>query len=327
MEISKYTRIIIVNSYYYSGGAVVLSELCRSLSSLGYDARLLLLYKWPHGKIEHPVLYRFGVWKSIVKSRILDLILTLFPGSGIAASIRRKTPNCNPHLKGCRLQTNPFISRRNSVTVYPEYVYGNPFNARNVVRWLLSFYSFADDTGAYGPFDLFISYRQIFNDCRLNPDNRTVCINFFDHQLYRCFNEGPRNGKCYIIRKGEGRPDLPSKFDGPVIDDMTEEDKVRVLNSCEYCYSYDTQTFYSIIASICGCKSIIVPEVGKTAADYRGADDPESYGVAYGDDETEVERALSTRAKLIESLDYTQNNLDNARKFAEYVKAHNFSNE
>ena len=91
------------------------------------------------------------------------------------------------------------------------------------------------------------------------------------------------------------------------------------MNECEFCYIYDTQTFYSSIASICGCKSIVVPEPGKNKNDYRGTDDRLPYGVAYGNSKEELEWAESTRKDLRSRLNYDETNRKNAQLFIKYI--------
>ena len=166
---------------------------------------------------------------------------------------------------------------------------------------------------------MFFCHRDIFNDNRLNPTHKTVRINFFDKELYRQTNFSNRVGKCYIIRKGENRTDLPDTSDGIVVDSLSEPEKVKVFNHCEYCYCYDTQTFYASIASICGCKTIVMPEPGKTRADYRGTDDNPHYGIAYGNSKKELEWAEKTREKLIDSVNYDKSNTINAQKLINYI--------
>ena len=149
----------------------------------------------------------------------------------------------------------------------------------------------------------------------MNPSEITLKVNYFDDQLYRQYNFGPRSGKCYILRKGKSRKDLPEHFDGPVYDDdMSQEDLVKMFNEHEYCYSYDTQSFYSEIAAICGCKSVVVMEPGKTEKDYLGKGETH-YGIAYGDTPEQLEYAEKTKKLLIKSLDYKDRNEASVKAF------------
>lgn len=220
---------------------------------------------------------------------------------------------------GCKLQFHPFFNKKKTIVVYPEVIFGNPLEAYHVVRWLLYNTKYKNNIGAYSPSDLFIAYRECFNDTDLNPHNYIVHQASFNLDLYKQYNYGRRKGKCYIIRKGKNRPDLPNRFDGPVIDNLPETEKVRILNECEYCYCYDTQTAYSSIAAICGCISVVVPEPGKNRKDYRKGKDNPGYGVAYSDNNEEIMWALSTLDKLRESLDYSESNIRNAKRFVALI--------
>lgn len=212
-------------------------------------------------------------------------------------------------IEGVKLQWNPFFSRKNTVVLYPEKVYGNFLKARHVVRWLLYYNPYPNDEKAFGKDDLVIAFRSIFNDEKLNPKGYQVQVLWFNNQLYRRYNYGNRKGNCYIIRKGANRNDLPTHFDGPVIDSLSEEEKVQVLNKCAYCYSYDIQTFYSAIAAICGCISVVVLEPGKEKEDYYSVADLENQdGVAYGNTPEEIKKALATCDKLLEKVNFVAHN-------------------
>ena len=186
--------------------------------------------------------------------------------------------------------------------MYPEICYGNPLRAKKVIRWLLFHNRFPDDVNAYGKDDLFFCFREFFNDFNLNPEGRVLQLNNFDYELYRQTNFSERSGKCYMIRKGKDRTDLPQKFDGPVLDNLPEWKIVECFNKYKYCYFYDTQSFYSSIASICGCIPIIVLEKGKSKKDYLKNGD-HSYGIAYGDSSEEISYAKETRENLIKTID------------------------
>jgi len=93
------------------------------------------------------------------------------------------------------------------------------------------------------------------------------------------------------------------------ISTLSEEEKVQVLNKCAYCYSYDLQTFYSAIAAICGCISVVVLESGKEKEDYYSVADLENQdGVAYGNTPEEIKRALATCDKLLEKVNFVAHN-------------------
>lgn len=304
----KIQRIIIVRPHCASGGTLVLAALCRLLRDRGIDARLFDIYAEPK---RNTILWKF--WLSWIKHVLRFLIYPLWcrfinnpnsPRYKIYHTFLQEKP-----IDGLKFQWNPFFSRKNTVVVYPERVYGNFLKARYVVRWLLYYNPYPNDEKAYGKDDLVIAFRSIFNDEKLNPKGYQLQISWFNNQLYRQYNYGKREGNCYIIRKGANRNDLPTHFDGPIIDDFSEEEKVQVLNKCAYCYSYDLQTFYSAIAAVCGCLSIVVLEPGRRKEDYYSVSELETVkGIALGDSPEERRKALATRSKLLESLNFTERN-------------------
>ena len=119
--------------------------------------------------------------------------------------------------------------------------------------------------------------------------------------MYKQTNFGERSGCCYIVRKGNNRCDLPKDFDGAIIDDWAEELKVKELNKCKYCYFYDTQTFYTVIAAVCGCIPVVILEPGKTKSDYLSSGEHPA-GIAYGNSEEELTYAVNTREECIRRL-------------------------
>lgn len=314
----KRSRILIHNFYVYCGGALVLSELCSTLRKLGYDARLIVTSTNPQSEAGCSYLKR--VW---VKDSLLTLFYIIlckcFPFKKIKE--KYKYSSFFPlHLVGQKRLWLPFFNKKRDIVIHPETVYGNPFEVKNVVRWQLYHYQYFNDKNAYSDSDLFLGYREVFNDRERTPDVENVLINCFDSFLYSRTNYGERSGKCYIVRKGANRRDLPTYFDGIVVDDLPETEIVKVFNECEYCYSYDTQTFYSSIAAICGCKSIVVPEPEKTMKDYLNPSEP-SYGVAWGDSEDEITRAVNTVDELIASLNkFKERNLLEAEKLVSILE-------
>ena len=313
-------KILIINTCHYCGGMLVLSELCKCLVRQGYDAKLILFYNFPR-KEEDLFLFRTKLLINHMKLIIARLLVFFFPKGNFEKKYFSDFFTAR-HLKGCKIQFCPFFSKRKTIVIYTELVFGNPLKARNVVRWLLFHYPYANIPNAYKKDDLFICYKDFFNNLELNPSKKKTLIMHFDAELYKRTNFGERRGKCFIIRKGENRKDLPSSFDGRIIDNLTEEEKVKVFNECEYCYSFDTQTFYSCIASICGCKSIVVMEPGKTKADYFHPDDGEHLGIAWGNSLEEIKLAESSRKALLESLDYTKQNEENTLRFISYLEDH-----
>ena len=313
-------KIIIYNIINDNGGPIVLSALCKTLREIGYDARVLFTnqFRTHNGSA---LWDAYIVWRFLIRNYIYHYLFLLFPRCQYL-KIRQFPKKTVSAMEGIKIQYNPFFNRRNSIIIYPEILYGNPLFATNVIRWFLYFNRYKNHPEAYNKNDLFICFREIFNDSILNPQRITLTINYFDRALYRQYNFGERTGNCYIIRKGRNRPDLPKEFDGPVYDDnMSQEDLVRMLNYHKYCYTYDTQTFYTAVACVCGCIPIVVMEEGKTIEDYLGEKEMEHYGVAYGDSKEQIEYAIRTRDKRIEQLEFDERNKRNVLSVLPFLEA------
>lgn len=294
----KKLKFVIVSPPQESGGSIALHALYRYLKDKKYNVKVFYTLSFEYRK---GLKNKARFWINLLKFRIKDIIKRILVKIfGEKKYLKNKSfkgyVNCP--IRNVKRKIFPWVGK-NTVVVYPEIVYGNFMHAKNVVRWFLYHNRYENDNQAFGKNDLFVCYRDVFNDKLLNPDNNRLYVPYYNLDLYKRTNFGKRSGVCYIIRKGNNRTDLPKIFDGPIIDDLTEIDKVEVFNSCERCISYDTQTAYSGIAALCGCESIVVIEPGKKKEDYIGVGD-KVCGVAYGFSEDELKYARDTKENLFE---------------------------
>lgn len=298
-------RFLIVSPAQRWGGPVVLHLLCRMLADLGYDARVFFLNSIPN----------------IPRSR-KELLQQYLPFYNKNA--KQNLASQDGSVKGCVLTNWPYVDD-DTIVVYPEIIWGNPLAAKHVVRWFLGANSYKGVYIGEKPYDdddLFICYREIFNNYQLNPQCRQVQLQHFNSDLYKRWNYGPREGSCFIVRKGMNRSDLPSSVPGTVLDTLSDEEKVKIMNQCKYCYSFDTQTFYSTVAAICGCISIVVPEPGKKREDYL-CEDEKGWGIAYGTSQEELDFAQSTINELEQYIEsFNIHNRENVQKFLAYCQEH-----
>lgn len=312
-------RVVIVNSRHIFGGTIVLSLLCKLLREKGIDARIFYVHDFPSSNTN---MFKFWIrwtiysFKYHLKRYLYQILRKTRKMDGVSFQEFEYYPIEHSSLKE---QCFPFFNKKKTIVVYPEVVYGNFLRANNVVRWLLYYYKWKD-LQSYDSSDLFICYRQLFNDWELNPQGYEIKLVSFDSNLYRQYNFKDRAGNCYVLRKGANRKDLPSSFDGPVIDyGMKEAEIVEIFNTHKFCYLYDTQTFYAKIAAVCGCIPIVVLEPGKSKEDYLKGEEISMLGVAYGDSSEEIKKAIDTREALIKSLDYSDSNDINILKFIDLL--------
>ena len=288
----KKQKYVIVSYRSQAGGDIALRNLCRLLNECGQDAKTIYLHSYNYDE-----KHVFSFWLSWLLRNCKVFLKTLFP---FLLSKEQKKSFQELTLGNVRKKYTPFIGK-NTIVVYNELLKGNPLRAKKIVRWLLFYNRFYKQsegkTIGYEKNDLFFTYREIFNDYTLNPECKVLCTPYFDLDLYKRYNFGERHGKCYVLRKGKWRVNDSDFKDKIVVDDLSEHEKVRVFNECEYCISYDTQTAYSKIAALCGCISVIVPEEGKQRNDYRTANE-DSSGIAFGFSPEEINFAETTRDKI-----------------------------
>lgn len=293
-------KFLIATTRQVGGGGIVLHTLGKHLLELGYDVQMF--YNLPEIYKKNKSYQYFIYWAWIAYKDAIKVALAKFLPKDIKYKLSFLNGYINPPVKNLPRKYLPLIDDE-TIVVYPDIIYGNPLNAKRVVRWFLYHNRYAGETGAFGQDDMFMCYRPVFNDSTLNPSGRCVFMSYYDLDTYKQTNFGTREGKCYVIRKGAERKDLPKELDGVVIDDLPEVDKVEYFNKCKYCISYDTQTAYSAIAALCGCISVVIPEPGKMRQDYL-KDGDVAYGVAYGFDDDELIYADNTRSKVLEVYEY-----------------------
>ena len=319
---NKKVKFIIVSPRQNHGGPIVLHALCKELSDKGYDAKIFYTDKfYYHGEESFEIFLDY--WEKYENFRIKDKKLMEESRINTDVEDNRYYGYSYETVRGCKRfepgkhfgKIYPFVDKK-TIVVYPEVVRGNLLGARNVVRWFLYYNRYKNDSGAYGKNDLFIAFRDVFNDQSLNPDVRKITLYYFDKDTYKEYNSAAeRIGNCYIIRKGAGtRTDIPDHLDGPVIDDWSEKRKVEEFNKRKYCISYDMQTGYTRLAAMCGCVPVLIPEEGKTLHDYGLSD--EHYGVAFGFSDEQINYAIQTRDKVFLELKECDNrNHEQAEKF------------
>jgi len=307
----KKVKYVIMSPRTNYGGVIVLHTLYYYLRELGENVKICYSISFAYNTFLKKVLF-------IPKWLVYNIYITVAKVLEHLLGPDRFKHSFNIPFKNIKRKLTPFVGK-NTIVVYPEIVLGNPLQAKRVVRWLLYYNSCYSQEGnktiGYDKSDLFFAFREAFNDNNLNPDCNVLFTPYFDLDLYKQTNYGARNGKCYIVRKGASRDDLPDTFDGKVIDDLSEREKVRVFNECEFCISYDTQTAYSVLSSICGCISIVVPETGKSRGDYR-LNESEGYGVAFGFDQEEIDYAIKTRQQALNRyINCNSNSIEQVKHF------------
>ena len=280
---TKKTYIIYTWGYTNeSGGVLVLHKLCDLLREAGEDA-----YIWPADKkfyacfsIFHRYWKKFRQW---VQSRASVPFLL--------------NPDLNTPIA-------PASKVKNAIVIYPEVISGNPLRSKHVVRWFLNKPGFFTNKINYGNNELYFFYQKIFNDPIINNNKNNELFILPDLITeYKQTNFSHREGTCFIVRKGKDRISSSENLQGEVIDGKSHSEIAEIFNKSEFCISYDSYTMFSAYASICGCKSIVVPTPGLTREQWQ-PDEELSYGIAYGLDD--IDRAIQTKDKLVNKLNKTK---------------------
>lgn len=218
----------------------------------------------------------------------------------------------------------PFmIKNKNNIVIYPENC-GNPLNFQNIVRFNLYFNIYEPSkSNEYvvffaSPFKrLYNQIRNLVNVKSHNIDNSNIYpqyINYF-YNINELFNickdyGNKREGSCYTVRKGILHPHNHKSYnyhpnDAFLIEHAISnpQDLVNVFNKYKYFYSYDGFTNLCQIASLCGCIPIIIPFNNYSSISEFWEEPWFTNGIAYGDSEEEINRAINTRSSMISSLE------------------------
>ncbi len=283
------SRIIIAAPSYNPaiGGSVVLHKLCHILNSIGYDAYMYPTLKL-NGQLEHFLL------NENFNTKVANEIDTI-----------------------------------NDITIFPEIESGNPFGCNNVIRYILNTYHLPDSAGCvmdtWNQNDYWLYYHELFYD-KIKEKN---ILNIIDSKLeiYKDYNMPRTIDACFTYRKKSNERDILKKIHPDnsieIGYNMQDSELIKIFNSCKRFYSYDTETYLSILAVLCGCESIVVPYNDITKENILELQPAFKYGVAYGLDD--LEYASSTKHLLRSHLQQMENKQYTDTKIA-FEKIFNYFN-
>jgi len=220
------------------------------------------------------------------------------------------------HIADCPADAAPLalVQSRRFVALYPEVTRENPLRAAVVLRWVLLVPP-PDVHTTWRPTDVLVGflpvYLALYNrwwKTALRP--RLDLFLAFGSYPFRDRSDGrPRRGVVYTCRKAYAtfrrdplRRDLTPMFD-PIgayrIEpgrDLPPAAIERLMSERERFVSYDPFTFFSVIAALCGCVSIVEPIPGVPLDEYRRLGGPlVQHGIAYGDTPDQLAHAAATQ--------------------------------
>jgi hypothetical protein len=255
----------------------------------------------------HTHNFTFKDGGTVVKFQLAKILEEL--GQNVMIYSNNKIPNSI----FSKYYNNDFPIDSNCVVIYSDSTVGNPLNAPLIVRWILSklgqnvplahlnswdknelvYYFNSEEKLANNPDKLGIIYK-LLNVIYLNP---YVVNNNFPN----------RRGTCYTFRKAFNILNKMPQFVHPpgsteITSQHNQIDCVKIFNNHKYFISYDSISFLSVIAALCGCITIVKKVDGLSKQDwintclfseylkYSGED--MLYGIAYGAEE--LEKASNT---------------------------------
>jgi len=172
------------------------------------------------------------------------------------------------------------------IVIYPEVVSGNPLRAKNVVRWFLHDPGFHTQKVTYQSGELYFRFGSVTKPftppigSKISEHNLTVL--HFPLELYNSKDwSQERLGTAYCIRKGKGKPIVHDLNDSILIDNLSHEEIATIFKKIKQFISYDTKTAYSYFAAVCGCESVVIPDIG-VSEDQWIPDINSRVGLAYG---------------------------------------------
>jgi len=275
--------------------------------------------------------YNWRIGGIVVLNKLADLIAELGYESYVIDENRK---NHHPAVRVNLDEAIEIAKDPKTFVIYPEVIVDNPLNAENVCRWVLYFPGVNGGNTTYHQAEFVFVYNKAFV---LNtPYSDSPEIKIVDTMLSEMSNLGIKRTKdAILIKKGsqdaEKRKEI---FIDPYQEKLLEVESAdefiaecvdiaeynRKLNEIRYFISYDNYTYHNILAALAGCKSIVVPELGKSKEEYL-LDYPERVPyVSYGFDEKFDYQESSLLRKQLKNIE--TNNLQFARKLVEEIQMH-----
>jgi hypothetical protein len=217
------------------------------------------------------------------------------------------------------------------ITIYPEVISGNPFNAKNVVRYVLYYPGWHAGDKEYSDDELIITYNNEYvKDTKY--DNAFV-LTLLNPKLNIMKNHDKKRNKIgLLVRKCKDfdyKMNLLNQYKHflklPVISIDDEIKKCtdlrnlsKIYNTISLFISFDPHTYHSTMAALCGCTSIVIPSKEISSEEFYNVT---KYGVAYGFEN--IDFAKLTLSKMINDLkQMEQNTFTQSDKFVALVKSH-----
>lgn len=212
---------------------------------------------------------------------------------------------------------------RQAIVVYPESFNGNLLRSKRVVRWLLHSPGFINKNVDFDKAEELFYYQEAFKgEYVLSPDRRLYVFMCRHDCYYPPEKSTVRKDKCYIIRKGRYYGLSAQKFreeDKTVVDGLSHAEIGEIFRKYKYLISYDTNTFYTDYAVLCGCVPVILKPPMMPEEEFSLLCGEPRPGIAFGYDD--IERAVNTREDLLRRIQENEKRQDSdIKNFIEFIK-------
>jgi hypothetical protein len=255
--VSLKPRYIIASPSYNSnsGGIMVLHQFCHLLNEIS-EAYLVPM---PRGTVIN--------WLNLSK---IDKII-----EEEKAFVNNKfiiSPDLNTPVFSGNLTVD------NCVAVYPEVVFGNPFGLKNIARWVLYHSGFHRKMNCTSYGEVEFKFDKNYNGSAIQGFSETsdIILNIFmprkiHYQTLKNNVEqsmdnllSNRKGTAYIIRKGKFYPHPLISEDSICVDGKNADEIMEIMKKVKHFVSFDPYTYYSTIAVVYGCYSLILPPLNQS---------------------------------------------------------------
>jgi len=224
--------------------------------------------------------YDPGSGGSISLHRLCHELLSM----GYAAFLTPWHPLLESEYLAKRGYRNLFIGHEHAkqcIVVYPEVTIGNPVGSDYLIRWCLSNPKELGGDGVFGENDIVMAYSDYFK----GPGMIDEVVMVYDPNLPEIVSNCERRGEAFTVRKGGRTPKIPEtkyllELSNPWPKSI--EEYAAVFSRIERFYSYDIETYLSLLAAYCGCESIVIPRPGLTDEEWRSTKVGLIHGVSYG---------------------------------------------
>ncbi len=211
------------------------------------------------------------------------------------------------------------VSRDDTLVIYCEGVQGNPFNGKNVVRWMLSElgknvpHSFMHTWGKEEVVYYFNGEPKHTREPeKMGNIYKLLPILYFNPNIKQ-YNYQPRSRECHTVRKGsmfayhQFRYFIHSPHSEEIDFGNDHDRTISIFNEHDCFYCYDPLTWLTFMAPACGCYTIVHPVAGQDKSTWLSNtalsrylienNVSEIYGIGYGLHEREYAKSTLHLAK------------------------------